>query len=511
MKGKFSVKQKQSVQWLGISIVIFAIVLLTTDDGIYINDALMKVNDDEIFFIGTDFENQADGDLIHEGTLVFTGNIHSEGKFGCGICNSGASYIRNNLGDFQTVSGSGKITMHDVVLENEDGVDLELEWQVTNSLDFSGGIIRTDRDFGKDAYVHFLENAVSVNPDDAHHVDGYVAKSGIGSFILPTGDGARLLPVQITGNVSSSKFKAAYYNSDPNIGATYVGGPFPTTEYDIFELTYVSSDGFWDIEGNTTTQISLSWDATSNLSSWTSSLDSLAIVAWNGNEWVSLGYEETKGDLEKGTITSRSVIPDEYEAFTLGRRTPGIQPVDLLTFDAVQKGDDGYLFWTTAKEVNTFYFDVERSLDAVIFEKFGLVEAAGNSNSSIYYDFWDEGVALRDLDRIFYRIRQVDLDGQFIYSQIEELVFGDGGEEIDLVIFPNPVVDVVTIRYVAREALQARLKIFNMLGQIVHEEPVALTGSGDKKIPLTHLSTGHYIVVLGNQDIQISQKMIITH
>jgi len=506
-KGKIQLSQKQKLQWGGAGILILAAIVMTTTNSSLINNDLMKINENEIFFMGSDFENQEAGDFINEGTVVYTGHINTIGKFNCGTCLSGSNYVRSDWGNFQTISGDGIVQMQDVIIENTGGIDLEIEWQITNSMDFVKGLIRTDRDQGGTAFVHFQPGSIVVSAADEEHIDGYVAKTGKGDFILPTGDGSRLMPVMITGSAQNSFFKAAYYHSDPNNGSLYAGGPFFTQDYEVTEVSYVHNEEFWHIEGNSPTQIVLPWDQTTDIQSWAGSKDSIIVVGWKDNKWMNLGNLYREGNLLKGKVTSRSVVPDDYEAFALGKMNPAYKPVVYLSFDAVQKGDDGYLTWSTTREINSFYFDVERSIDAVIFEKFGQVQAGGNTDTIQNYDFWDEEIALKDLDRVFYRIRQVDLDGRFVYSHVEELVFGEVEEEIELVIYPNPVIDILRVRYTGRAALNARLKIVNMLGQSVHEE--ALQGSSDLEINVTNLAVGHYVVIAGNQDIQVSKRLII--
>ncbi|MEM6804269.1 MAG: hypothetical protein AAF696_22905 [Bacteroidota bacterium] len=298
--GRLALSQKQSLLWwLAGGSLILAGILLTTSSSNYINDLELKVNENEIYYVGTDFENQDGGEFINEGTVVFTGSILNMGALDCASCVTGANYVRNDWGQFQTISSEEFIKMHDVILDNQDGLDLEAEWQIANSLDFEKGIIRSDRDFGNIYFLHMQEGSVIANFDDDRHVDGYVAKSGEGDFLLPTGDGDQIFSVGVYGNAKNSFFRAAYYPTDPNNGAFYPGGPFFTDKFDIRETTYVNETGFWHVEGNTSTTIELFWNDRQNLMGWTQSPDSIVVLGWKDDYWQNLGQISVQGNIQK--------------------------------------------------------------------------------------------------------------------------------------------------------------------------------------------------------------------
>lgn len=72
------------------------------------------------------------------------------------------------------------------------------------------------------------------------------------------------------------------------------------------------------------------------------------------------------------------------------------------------------LEWSTSTELNTHNFVIEKSIDGIQFENIGILEAAGMSGDQKSYRFLDVGV---NDEKIFYRLKQVDLDGAYDYSQ----------------------------------------------------------------------------------------------
>jgi hypothetical protein len=109
-------------------------------------------------------------------------------------------------------------------------------------------------------------------------------------------------------------------------------------------------------------------------------------------------------------------------------------PIELLDFSA--KAEQTYvdLNWVTATEVNNDYFLVQRSLDGISFENISQVPGAGNSNSTRFYNLKDYNPVNGTM---YYRLKQVDFNGEFDYSPIRTVNFQNN----QLVVFPNPTLD----------------------------------------------------------------------
>lgn len=90
-------------------------------------------------------------------------------------------------------------------------------------------------------------------------------------------------------------------------------------------------------------------------------------------------------------------------------------PIELGSFTGFHTGHSVELDWTTITEKDNDYFIVQRTLDGVSYEEIGMVDGEGNSTRTIDYEFTDimpyQGVS-------YYRIKQVDYNGEFAYSDI---------------------------------------------------------------------------------------------
>ena len=106
----------------------------------------------------------------------------------------------------------------------------------------------------------------------------------------------------------------------------------------------------------------------------------------------------------------------EAEDYKLTIIPPTALPVELLYFDGVTYPSFNSLRWSTASEHNSDYFEIERSIDGEIWKVVGSKLASGNSTVVINYSYLD---SFDDLVIHYYRLKQVDYDGQYkVYGPI---------------------------------------------------------------------------------------------
>ncbi|MBL7813364.1 MAG: T9SS type A sorting domain-containing protein [Saprospiraceae bacterium] len=126
-------------------------------------------------------------------------------------------------------------------------------------------------------------------------------------------------------------------------------------------------------------------------------------------------------------------------------------PLSILDFKAKKQADaTNKIEWTTADEVNTRHFDVERSADGHDFETIGTVKAAGYSKTQKSYSLIDKtplstGSSSNSTTN-YYRLKSVDLDGSTTYSKIVE-VENSKQPFANIKVYPNPTSDQVIIEH----------------------------------------------------------------
>ena len=110
-------------------------------------------------------------------------------------------------------------------------------------------------------------------------------------------------------------------------------------------------------------------------------------------------------------------------------------PVVFQSFTATSLPEEVLLAWTTATELNNDYFAIERSQDGTDFKEIATVLGAGTTENAQDYRYVDAD-APTGTD-VFYRLRQVDFDGQFSYSETVTVRLEADAKDA-LAVFPNP-------------------------------------------------------------------------
>ncbi|GGM96289.1 hypothetical protein GCM10010967_32340 [Dyadobacter beijingensis] len=360
------------------------------------------------------------------------------------------------------------------------------------------GIVRTLRS-GSPGVLGFAAGTSYTGADDANHVDGYVSKNGAAAFVFPVGNGNKLRPIAISAPASVGVFKAAYWLGSPDNAANPAGAPFPTANRGT-GVTDVSTKEFWDLDGAQPVNITLSWDAASDLNTLADgNIANLLVVGFNTttDKWENLGRAGgTTGSLSTtGTITANGVTPDNYAAFTLGSDIN--LPVTLVAFDARKESTTAVLTWATTAETNSDRFEIERSANGKAWSKIGSVASRGESAVKVDYVFQDDSPLNGEN---LYRLRMVDKDETFAYSSIKNLEFNLG---IAQLVYPNPARDVAYVR----NADQVKsISLIDLNGKSVSH--AGLTAGGTLKVDT--LTPGMYVVKVVRHDGSVqSQKIVV--
>ena len=184
-------------------------------------------------------------------------------------------------------------------------------------------------------------------------------------------------------------------------------------------------------------------------------------------------------------------------------------PVELLAFTAEPLGNKNALLqWTTASEINNSHFDVERSYDGRTFEGVGKVAGNGNSQHHIEYSYTDASVS-KVQNTVYYRLKQVDFDGAYEYSDIRVVRFDAVGNDMQLVAYPNPMNDELNVMLSLPSGEKYQLQVTNPQGALVHQKNHVFS-SGLHTLDLSQWNSGVYIVEVisdrGSEHIKVMKK-----
>lgn len=145
-----------------------------------------------------------------------------------------------------------------------------------------------------------------------------------------------------------------------------------------------------------------------------------------------------------------------------GCNSPLPVPVSWLSFEAKYVNPNAVLNWSTATEENNSHFEIYKSTDGLNFFPIGTQVGSGNSNTIKDYTFYDSDLTIGE--RYFYRIKQVDFDGNFEWSGILALSVITEQKGI-VTLYPNPTKGLMTVRYETKGSELFEATISNIHGQ----------------------------------------------
>ncbi len=182
-------------------------------------------------------------------------------------------------------------------------------------------------------------------------------------------------------------------------------------------------------------------------------------------------------------------------------------PVRFLDLTAALNSNIVNLRWLTKDEVNVSHFELERSTDGRNFEPVTTKAALGNTVGSTDYSYPDD-IRMLTASTIYYRIRTVDMDGQFYYSKVVLVVLK---KDVAVFAWPNPFTDNVNLKINATGRSKAHVRLYTSNGLLIKQVEASLVaGSNFISINgLGNLSKQAYVVdvIVDNQKI-FSEKLI---
>ena len=165
-------------------------------------------------------------------------------------------------------------------------------------------------------------------------------------------------------------------------------------------------------------------------------------------------------------------------------------PVELIHFDAQAAANHtADLHWATASEINNSHFVIERSYDGRTFETIGNVTGNGTTSQLIDYSFTDKSIATSQ-NMAYYRLKQVDYDGAYEYSDVRVARFDGNAEVFEIAAYPNPFNNEVTIRVNANEPYTIQVTDIN--GVVVLS--VDRTENRTHRLDVSEYTAGVYII-----------------
>ena len=247
--------------------------------------------------------------------------------------------------------------------------------------------------------------------------------------------------------------------------------------------------GFWTINASAnptsgtynTTLYCLGATNTAGVSAWTVEKSDNG-----GTTWVLSG---TCDPTSTATVVKRNGM-NGFSIFAAAQATTPM-PVELMGFYGFSTGRQNELHWKTQSESNSSHFVVERSSNGEQFYELGSVPAAGNSTTELAYQLTDENPYF---PVSYYRLRQVDLDGNYKYSGV---ITVETDIEADLsiyAVYPNPTSANCFVEFSSKNLENYTIEVINATGTLVYNESGEMKGGAVKELNSKEWSNGVYLI-----------------
>ena len=193
-------------------------------------------------------------------------------------------------------------------------------------------------------------------------------------------------------------------------------------------------------------------------------------------------------------------------------QTQGALPVTLIDFGAVYANDKVNIKWTSTFELNNDRFEVERSTDGTSFKPVGTVKGLGTSSAKHEYQFNDD-VSKNVLNKndLYYRLKQVDLDGKTSYTKVLVVRVYRTKTLQSLSVTPNPAINDIKVNVQLNENAYIVMKVANSSGiEVMRKTTRGSNGTNSLRLEGTNrLQAGIYFLeVIINSNERMMVKLI---
>lgn len=178
-------------------------------------------------------------------------------------------------------------------------------------------------------------------------------------------------------------------------------------------------------------------------------------------------------------------------------------PIELLSFTGKAINNVIDLEWITANEFNADHFELQRSVDGVIFELISTIPASGISEAQIRYQYSDDAPGSGDN---FYRLKQVDRDGSYKFSEIIVVTVNDDKE---FEIFPNPATDYINIHHNLQN--EVYVEIVTATGRDIYTLFQENNTHKSFEVDISDLPQGIYIIKIISGNTILTDQFVKIH
>lgn len=183
-------------------------------------------------------------------------------------------------------------------------------------------------------------------------------------------------------------------------------------------------------------------------------------------------------------------------------------PVILKSFTAKLENKKPVISWISYKEENLSHYVLERSSDGSNYNEAALIFSNGTTNNESNYQFADNAVSANSKGIVYYRLRMVDIDGKYKYSETRLVRMGEAGKTIAIQAYPNPAVNELRITVPASwQDKKVQYDIYTVSGQ--NMKRVSRSNAGQTEVMnISQLPAGSYIIRVSAESETATQQFV---
>lgn len=445
----------------------------------------------DTFFVNGHFTNSTTASLTNNGTIFAKQNFtNNQANWTAGT----GEIILNGTGN-QYISTANNSAFYKLTINKESGLaSLSSAVTINNTLTLTAGKLSLDN------YDMIIANSAGIT---GAGTNAYFIATGTGelkqqitasgSKIFPVGTSAAYTPVTISLAAASTTdqfhvrmLTAVYSNgtSGSQMNANAVNA------------TWMISEA---VNGGSDATITCQWPASLELAGFDREFSRLA-------HYTSSAWDYGLANLNASGSNPYSVSRSGFTGFSPFAVTMNmaVLPVTALELWGKNNGNENFINWSTAAELNTAYFSVEASLNGTDFTEIGKTTAAGNSSTLRSYNFVHSAINNQSYS---YRIKQVDENGSFVYSKVIRLTVAAFSRTV---LYPNPVKNKTTVSFSLKQSSLITFTVSNANGQTVYNVKQLYT-KGDHKaeLDMSFLPAATYTLQVKDESCNIQSLRVI--
>ncbi len=393
-----------------------------------------------------------------------------------------------------------KYGLHNFTVNNANGVILGANLVVSNNVTFTSGTI------GLDNYNLSLLNANGISgyngtnyfvSNNTPSVGGTLVQYAAGTpVIFPVGTSTSYTPATVDNSAGTAdSFYVRVVNGILD-GATS-GSDVANLIMDVNRTWFIT-----EYASTSNAAITLQWNASDQNANF--DVNNYGISSYGGSEWDLANFSPMNSP-SSGIYTATRTGLGTFNAFGVGNKNRAL-PVKLLNFSGMPSGQNVILNWSTTTEINNDHFTLERSKDGRNFQELIDIKGAGNTTSLTKYDYVD---MFPYTGTSYYRLKQVDYNGNYEYSAIISVHFGGVNDNINLSVDPNPCKDFLKVQFASPNEGKMQIRVLDLSGKtLITQSSDYESGSNGMIVYLGNIPAGVYVLQMTYNNNIINRRIV---